>query len=57
MTHEEAVEWLRGNKSWVNLIPNEPIDTRDGRVAQADAFTTQQAYWIVRAKKEGLVEL
>ena len=57
MTHEEAVEWVRGNKSWVNLIPNEPIDTRDGRVAQADAFTIQLAYWIVRAKKEGLVEL
>lgn len=27
MTHEEALEWLNGNRSTINVIPPEPHDT------------------------------
>ena len=54
MSIDEAYEWLKGNRSMTNVIPDEPRETWVVRVAQADAALTQQAYWIVKAHKEGL---
>lgn len=51
----EAIEWIKGNRSMTNVIPREPYETWLVRVAQADAACTEQAYWIVRAYKEGLI--
>ena len=56
MTYTEAIEWLKGTRSMTNLIPQDPFNTWNVRIAQADAAMTQQAYWIVKAYKEGLVE-
>lgn len=55
MTHKEAREWLRGNRSLTNIIPQDPIDTWQVRIAQADAGMMQQAYWIVKAYREGII--
>ena len=49
MNINEAVEWLRGNRSMQNIIPQDPIETWQVRVAQADAACTEQAYWIAKA--------
>lgn len=49
MTYEEALEWLRGNRSMTNIIPQDPFETWQVRTAQADAAMTQQAYYIVKA--------
>ena len=56
MTYQEAVEWLTGNRSTTNIIPQDPFETWQVRIAQADAAMIQQAYYIVKAHKEGLVE-
>ncbi len=55
MTIEEAKEWLRGERSMCNIIPQEPFDTWQVRIAQADAAMAEQAYWVLKAHKEGLV--
>ena len=55
MSYKEAIEWLQGNRSTTNSIPQDPIETWQGRIAEADAALTQQAYWIVKAYTEGLV--
>lgn len=55
MDYEEAVQWLKGNRSMTNLIPQDPFETWQVRTAQADAAMMQQAYWVVKAHKEGLV--
>jgi len=52
MNFEEAMEWLRGNRSMTNLIPQNPFETWQVRIAQADAAMTQQAYWVVEAHKD-----
>lgn len=49
MKVEEAVEWLKGNRSMCNTL-EEPLCSR------VDANITEQAYWIVRAVNEGLVK-
>ena len=56
MNIEEAIEWLKGNRCTVNNIPIEPRETWEIRVAQTDASMMQQAYWIVKAHKEKLLE-
>ena len=56
MSLEEAIEWLKGNRSMCNLVPQDPFDTWQERIARADAALTEQAYWIVKAHKEGLIE-
>jgi len=56
MTLEEALEWLRSKRSMCNLIPPDPRETWQVRIAQADAAMIQQAYWVVRAHKEGLLD-
>jgi len=55
MSYQEAVEWLTGKRSMTNIIPQDPFETWQVRIAEADAAMTQQAYWIVRAHKENLV--
>lgn len=60
MTLDEAYEWLRGNRSHTNTMMDvEPSpEHRTETIANievADAATTQCAYWMVRAHKEGLI--
>lgn len=51
MSHlEECEAWLRGERSTVNWIEG------NVNVAQADAAYTQQAYYVVKAFAEGLVD-
>lgn len=52
MRLEEALAWLRGERSGTNYLP--VTEDRNVTVACYDAAMTQQAYWIVRAHKEGL---
>jgi len=55
MTYEEAMAWLRGERStWSTLAYMQA----EGHVlsARADAANTEQAYWIVRAHHEGLLD-
>ena len=54
MNFTEAVEWVRGNRSMTNIIPQDPFETWLVRIAQADAAMTEQAYWILKAEKDGL---
>jgi hypothetical protein len=53
---EEAIAWLKGERSSLNIIPSDPSETWTVRVAQADAAYKQQAYWLLKAHKEGLLE-
>jgi hypothetical protein len=55
MDRQEAIEWLKGNRSTTNTIPQDPFETWQVRIAQADAAMTMQAYWVLKAFKEGLV--
>ncbi len=55
MNYEEASAWLKGERSMTNLIPQDPFETWQVRIAEADAAMTQQAYWIVKAHKEALL--
>lgn len=55
MNKDEAVAWLKGERSLTNIIPRDPFETWNVRIAEADAAMTQQAYWIVKAHKEGLI--
>ena len=55
MNIEEAEAWLQGSRSMTNCIPCDPLETWNARIAEADAAMTQQAYWIVKAHREGLV--
>ena len=52
---EEAFEWLSGERSMTNIIPREPFESWSIRIAEADAAMVQQAYWIVKAHREGLI--
>lgn len=49
MTLEEAIAWLKGERSYVNLMG------WSENTARTDAALTEQAYWIVRAHREGLL--
>lgn len=51
----EALDWLDGNRSMTNIIPQDPFETWQVRIAQANAAMIQQAYWFLKAKKEGLL--
>jgi hypothetical protein len=55
MNYEEALAWLRGERSTTNLIPIEPRETWCVRIASADASMTKQAYYVAKAHEEGLV--
>lgn len=56
MKKDEALEWLKGNRSMINVIPQHPLGTWDLRIAEIDAVMIQQAYFITKAYAEGLVE-
>lgn len=53
MKYEEAKDWLEGNRSMCNIIPQDPLETWQVRIAQADTAMMEQAYWVVRAYEEG----
>jgi len=58
MNLEEAKKWLRGECSMLNIIQSN-ADTNGPwlvHTAQADAAKTEQAYWVVKAYEEGLVQ-
>ena len=55
MNYEEAMEWLQGNRSLTNRIPQDPFETWQVRIAQADAAMMQQAYYVLKAHKEDLL--
>ncbi len=55
MTPEEAHEWLRGLRSWTDVVPQHPLETWMVRVAEADSSSMKEAYWMARAHREGLV--
>ena len=57
MTEQEAKEWLKGVRSMTNLISSEDRNLWQVRTAQADAAMMEQAYWLLRAVKEGLIEV
>ncbi len=55
MNYEEALAWLRGERSTLNYTQAPtPEDSRINSAKQ-DASMTEQAYWIVRAHNEGLI--
>ena len=55
MNKDEAIAWLMGKRSMCNIIPQDPFDTWQVRIAQADAAMCEQAYWILRAFTDGLI--
>ena len=54
MKYEEAIEWLEGKRSKCNSFGSD--DESHARLAEADAGCTQQAYWIIKSYKEGLIK-
>ena len=56
MNTEEAKQWVKGHRSMCNIIPQDPFETWQVRIAQADAAMMEQAYWVLRANKEGLID-
>lgn len=61
MDYDEALAWLRGERSMTNSLMNLEFDPNQRQetivnIQTADAAMTQQAYWIVRAHKEKLLE-
>jgi hypothetical protein len=56
MTPEEAREWLKGNRSTVNIVPQHPLETWEVRINAADASMIKQAYYILRSHAEGLLK-
>jgi hypothetical protein len=56
MEKQEAEEWLSGNRSMCNSLSSGDPDLWQVRIAQADAAMMQQAYWVLRAYKEGLIK-
>jgi hypothetical protein len=50
----EAAAWIRGEHSMADMIPSDPRETWVVRIAQADAARVEQAYWVLKAHKEGL---
>jgi hypothetical protein len=55
MNKDEAIEWITGERSMCNIIPQDPFDTWQVRIAQADAAKCEQAYWILMSLNDGLV--
>jgi hypothetical protein len=55
MHYEEAIAWLKGQRSMTNIIPSNPHETWVMRIAQADAAMTQQAYYVVKAHNDKLI--
>ena len=56
MDKEEAIAWLKGERSTCNTIPQDPYETWQVRIAEADAAMIRQAYYTLRAHAEGLLK-
>ncbi len=54
MTYEEALAWLRGERSTINMTNGDSPGEASERAYRQDAAATEQAYWIVKATQEGL---
>lgn len=54
MDHKEAIAWLTGNRSMTNSIPPEPLETWQVRIAEADASMIKAAYYVAKARAEGI---
>ena len=52
MTYDEAIEWMKGNRSTVNNVTCDPMETWYERIARADAAYMEQAYWRIRMRRE-----
>jgi len=54
MPLEEAIEWLEGKRSMVNMVPVADNATWNVRIAQANAAMMQMAYcvWMYHKSKE-----
>ncbi len=56
MNLEEALAWLRGQRSTLNYTQAPTPEDSRLYAAKQDAAMTEQAYWIVRAHREGITE-
>jgi hypothetical protein len=50
MTRLEALDWINGKRSMINLIPREPFETWQIRIAEADAAMMKQAYYVLKVQ-------
>ena len=48
MTKDEALDWIKGNRSMTNLVHPYPLCTWQQRIAEANAAMLQQAYWTLK---------
>jgi len=55
MGMDEALAWLKGERSMANIIPQEPFATWQVRIAQADAAMMFEAYLVARAHHDDLL--
>lgn len=55
MNTKEAIEWLTGKRSYNNILSSHDPDLWQVRTAQIDAAMMEQAYWVLKANKEGLL--
>lgn len=55
MTENEAKGWLKKESSMCNVIKGSDPDKWMVLVVQADAAMMEQAYWFLKANKEGLL--
>ena len=55
MSIDEAREWLNGERSLTNIIPRDPFESWQVRIAQADTAMVEKAYWVLRAHNERLL--
>ena len=52
MKEEEAIDWLEGRLSSINIVYQEPLETWEYRIQQMDTLKIQQAYYVLRYYKE-----
>jgi hypothetical protein len=55
MSPKEAMEWFEGKRSMTNSLSSPDSNLWQVQTAQADAAMMEQAYWVLRAHKEGLI--
>lgn len=56
MDYNEACAWIRGERSMTNIIPQDPFETWQMRIAQADAAMVEQAYWVAKAHTDEVLQ-
>ncbi len=55
MNYEEALAWMRGERSTINYAQGPTPGEAQERAVRMDAAMYEQAYWMLRAHSEGLV--